>query len=145
MHSLCKLGPLYRASFCIVLHFLLHYNYTTLIADGCEMETTGEYEWTETDLGDYASTECPCFQFLDSLAGSSLRFCGGDYTNGARWNDEADTSMCVALTSSITERLCLAASVSIIHNASYNVATLIQHRKPPTTIVLAHLSVHAVN
>ena len=81
--------------------------------DGCEAETTdGGYEWVETDLGDYASSDCPCAEYLLSLAGSAFRFCGGDYGNGAQWSDEVDVTECVALSSQTTRRLCQAIIVS---------------------------------
>lgn len=83
-----------------------------IILDGCEAESFGGYTWEETDLGEYASSKCPCSEYLDTLAGRALRFCGGDYTNGARWIQEVDTSACVALTSFTTSRLCQAAAVS---------------------------------
>ena len=80
--------------------------------DGCEAETFSGYKWPETDLGDYAISLCPCSEYLDTLAGKALRYCGGDYTYGAQWSQEIDTSACVALTSNITSRLCQAAAVS---------------------------------
>ena len=83
-----------------------------MMADGCEAEDYLGYEWPETDLGDYATSECPCSEYLDTLAGRAFRLCGGDYVNGAEWNQEIDTSGCVALTSTITSSLCQAAAVS---------------------------------
>ena len=49
----------------------------------------------ETDLGDYASSDCPCAEYLLSLAGRAFRFCGGDYGNGAQWSDKVDVTRCV--------------------------------------------------
>lgn len=82
--------------------------------DGCESETTGDFVWSETELGEYASAECPCSEFVGSLSGMALRYCGGDYQTGARWSNEStiDTSMCAVLSSDITARLCEVASVS---------------------------------
>ncbi len=69
--------------------------------------------WEETDLGDYASSDCPCSEYLLSLAGRAFRFCGGDYVNGAQWSgDEVDVTECVALSSQTTKRLCQAITVS---------------------------------
>ena len=83
--------------------------------DGCEAETTdGGYEWVETDLGDYATSDCPCAEYLLSLAGSAFRFCGGDYGNGAQWSDQVDVTGCVALSSDTTRRLCQAIIVSVL-------------------------------
>ena len=71
--------------------------------------------WPETELGWHASSECSCAEFLDSLAGRVLRFCGGDYSNGAQWSDHVDTSMCAALMSDVTNLLCeVAAAVSLL-------------------------------
>ncbi len=81
-------------------------------SDGCEAEIIEGYTWDETDLGDYASSECPCSEYLDTLAGRAFRYCGGDYRNGAQWSQEIDASACVALTST-TSRLCQAAAVNI--------------------------------
>ncbi len=67
--------------------------------------------WEETDLGDYASSDCPCSEYLLSLAGRAFRFCGGDYVNGAQWSDEVDVTECVALSSQATRRLCQAVTV----------------------------------
>ena len=80
----------------------------------CEAEVYLGYEWPETDIGDYATSECPCSEYLDTLAGTASRFCGGDYTNGAEWSQEIDTSDCVALTSTITSSLCQVVAVSFI-------------------------------
>lgn len=81
--------------------------------DGCESDKFSGYKWVETDLGDYATSDCPCSEHLNTLAGQVLRYCGGDYTNGAQWSSEIDTSACVALISSITSQLCMAADVSL--------------------------------
>ena len=86
------------------------------VIDGCGAEVFHEFEWPETDLGDYTSSECPCSEYLDTLAGKALRYCDGDYTNGARWSQVVDTSACVALTSTTTRRLCQAAAVSYSYN-----------------------------
>lgn len=90
--------------------------------DGCEAENDHiDIEWPETDLGVYTNSACPCSEFIGTLAGRALRFCGGDYVNGARWNDNVVTKYCVALTSAITGRLCKAAKVSsciMLHNKS---------------------------
>ncbi len=59
------------------------------------------------------SSDCPCFEYLLSLAGRAFRFCGGDYVNGAQWSgDEVDVTECVALSSQATRRLCQAVTVS---------------------------------
>ena len=71
------------------------------------------YTWPETDLRDYASVECPCSEFIGSLAGKVYRYCGGSYLHGAYWINEIDNSRCVAITSVITGNLCQAAFVSI--------------------------------
>ncbi len=89
------------------------YSQETLYIDGCEAETFKGYDWPETALGDYASSECPCAEFLDSLAGRVLRSCGGDYVNGAQWSQEIDNGTCATLMSDITKRLCQAVFVSI--------------------------------
>lgn len=65
-----------------------------------------------TNLGEYARVDCPCSQFLGSLAGTALRFCGGDFDNGAYWTDYIDISLCVTLMSTMTSNLCQAAAVS---------------------------------
>lgn len=68
-------------------------------------------QWPETDVRDYASVECPCSEFVGSLAGRAARYCAGDYVYGAYWKNTADFSMCVANTSVITGTLCDAAVV----------------------------------
>ncbi len=113
------------ACLCIILSFcpchslsvhpsLLSIKVLLWYVDGCESGTFLGFEWKESDLGDYASSECPCSEYLDTLAGRAFRYCGGDYRNGARWSQEIDTSACVALTSNITSRLCQAAAVSYV-------------------------------
>ena len=82
------------------------------LVDGCEPEGFRGFQWEEVDLNDYARSVCPCSQYLDALAGMASRYCGGDYTNGARWSQEVDTGDCVIHKSSITNRLCQAAAVS---------------------------------
>lgn len=67
--------------------------------------------WPETDVRDYASVECPCSEFVGSLAGRAARYCAGDYVNGAYWQSTADYSMCAAKNSIITGTLCEAAAV----------------------------------
>ena len=86
-------------------------NISFFIIDGCESAVFLDFQWPETDLGDYASSECPCSDYLDALAGRAYRYCGGDYTNGAQWSQEIDKSACVALRFSTTSRLCQAAAV----------------------------------
>ena len=85
-----------------------------LSLDGCESELFKDSVWPETELGVHASSQCPCAEFLDSLAGRVLRFCGGDYSNGAQWSENVDTSMCAALMSDVTNILCEAAAVSLL-------------------------------
>ena len=82
--------------------------------DGCESEMLENGEWpTETDLGDYGNRECPCSGLLDSSATvMAIGLCEGEYTAGARWNEQIDTSMCAVSLSPITDQLCQAALVS---------------------------------
>ncbi len=67
--------------------------------------------WEETDHGDYASSDCPCSEYLLSLASRAFRFCGGDLRY-------VDATECVALSSQATRRLCQAVTVSqdYLHN-----------------------------
>ena len=79
--------------------------------DGCEAEEFDDYLWPETDLRDFASVECPCSEFLSSLAGRATRYCDGDYVNGAHWSGTVDTSKCAIYSSNLTDTLCDAAGV----------------------------------
>ena len=84
------------------------------VIDGCEEVRFDGYTWPETDLRDNASIECPCAEFIGSLAGRAHRYCGGSYLHGAYWSNETDDSRCVAITSDITRNLCQAANVRFI-------------------------------
>ena len=79
--------------------------------DGCNPESFGGREWPETNLGSSASVPCPCSEFAGSLAGRILRFCGGTFSQRARWSDLLDDSQCTALNSEQTGLLCQAAQV----------------------------------
>lgn len=81
-----------------------------MFVDGCEEMMYNGITWPETDLGDRASAECPCSDIIGLLAGRAKRLCGGDYSNGAYWINEVDTSGCAAVKSSITGELCRAAA-----------------------------------
>ena len=68
-------------------------------------------DWPETNLGVTVNVPCPCTEFAGSLAGRAFRYCGGTYSQGARWEASADISDCSALNSETTRRLCEAARV----------------------------------
>ena len=69
-------------------------------------------DWPETDLGVRVDIPCPCTKYAGSLAGRAYRYCGGTYSQGARW-EASDISDCAALSSKTTRRLCDAARVKI--------------------------------
>ena len=79
--------------------------------DGCDAETYRDVYWPETNLGVTANVPCPCAEFAGSLAGRVVRYCGGTYSQGARWEASADISDYSALNSETTRRLCQAARV----------------------------------
>jgi hypothetical protein len=88
-----------------------------MYVDGCNFTTTSfdigsnitiEIEWPETNLGDTASVPCPCAEFAGSLAGRAYRYCSGTFSQGAHW-EKFDDSLCEALSSMTTRRLCAAA------------------------------------
>lgn len=69
--------------------------------------------WPESDLGERPFLQCPCGSLFD-LEGAAInrnasRMCGGDFTNGAVWEDSMDTECDL---SDATRRLCQVASVS---------------------------------
>ena len=84
-----------------------------ILLDGCDKETFMGIDWPETDLDVEINVSCPCAEFAGSLAGRALRYCGGTYSQGARWDTAADITSCSALNSDITRRLCEAARVRI--------------------------------
>ena len=82
-----------------------------LLLDGCDAETFMGVDWPETNLDVTVNIPCPCTEFAGSLAGRAFRYCGGTYSQGARWEASADISDCSALNSETTRRLCEAARV----------------------------------
>ena len=88
--------------------------YIIILIDGCEEGNFGGFEWPETELGVHASVECPCSEFVGSMAGMAFRLCDGSYTHGAYWSNEVDTSECEVNRSELTHQLCGAAEVSLI-------------------------------
>ena len=95
----------------------MYHIYDFYFEDGCNFTTTPfdvgpnviiEIEWPETNLGDTVSVPCPCAEFAGSLAGRAYRYCSGTFSQGAHWED-FDVSLCEALSSAITKRLCAAA------------------------------------
>ena len=68
--------------------------------------------WPETDLGQYANVECPCYDIIRSLAGRAFRLCDGNYSSSAYWSNGVDISLCVTESSDITSALCQAAMVN---------------------------------
>ena len=72
-----------------------------------------DYEWPETDIGDYGSSDCPCSDVLGTLAGRAFRICGGDGVGNAQWSEKVNVIECVAITSDTTKRLCQIAQVRL--------------------------------
>ena len=49
--------------------------------------------WPETNIGVLAIVDCPCGTSGASVKLKATRYCGGDFTNGASW-DEPDVTKC---------------------------------------------------
>ena len=97
---------------CMNIHFSSYLNenaLNTAMLDGCNKEVFMGVTWPETSLDVSVNVSCPCAEFAGSLAGRAFRYCGGTYSQGARWDNFADISGCSALNSEITRQLCEAA------------------------------------
>ena len=95
------------------INFIVRWRLKCILLDGCDKEMFMGIDWPETDLDVEVNVSCPCAEFAGSLAGRALRYCGGTYSQGARWDTAADITSCSALNSEITRRLCVAARVRI--------------------------------
>lgn len=105
------------SSMCIVI-LAVH------IADGCQSSNSSVSSqsgdpnlsivitWPETDIGQTVYVGCPCGELSISTEQELLasRYCGGDFTNGAEWQ-EADIAACNF--SDLARTICSLANVSV--------------------------------
>ena len=98
------------------------YPYYVIYVDGCEANSTlipstsGDPElaitinWPEVSIGTTAYVDCPCGNLsLTSEEVRASRYCGGDFTHGAVW-DEPHVADCNF--SDLARNICRIASVS---------------------------------
>lgn len=84
--------------FIIILHLMFGY-----CSDGCAAENTSVPKmskfdkdifilWPETNIGINQSEPCPCGNLIgdDFVMRRAYRYCGGDFTNGAMWQEPRD-------------------------------------------------------
>ena len=66
--------------------------------------------WPETNIGGQAVVKCPCGNgSLDNQLLQATRYCGGNFTNGAKWT-EANIAACNF--SDLTREICRLKNVS---------------------------------
>ena len=74
--------------------------------------------WPETNIGGEAIVKCPCGEGGGIL--QATRYCGGDFTNGAKWSE---TNVAACNFSDLAREICQLRNVSLL-NSNQNSLTI---------------------